>query len=293
MTALAKPSADVPERGDHRRQGGDAIEHLKRKAFAIRRRGLDMSMGKGEGYIGQVLGISDVLAALYFHEMRHDPADPTWLERDRFLMSTGHYSSALWAVLVEVGVLPAEELASYGLNGSRLQMTTLDVVPGCEIVGGSLGQGLGIAVGVALGHRVDGRSARVFVELSDGELQEGSTWEGAIAATTFRLDGLVALIDCNGIQADGEMVVDIEPVAQKWRAFGWDTTEIDGNDMKAIVDALTRARARDGRPKAIVLRTTSGKGIPSLERRERKHFLRVGDDEWAALSEELDANAYA
>lgn len=292
MTAVAMPRAEAPERGNHRREG-DPIEYLKRKAFAIRRRGIDMSMGKGEGYIGQVLGISDVLAALYFHEMRHDPADPAWPDRDRFLMSTGHYSSALWAVLAEVGVLAEEELASYGLNGSHLQMTTLDTVPGCEIVGGSLGQGLGIGVGVALGNRLDGRRSRVFVELSDGELQEGSIWEAAIAATTFGLDGLVALIDCNGIQADGEMVVDIEPVAQKWRAFGWDTTEIDGNDMRAIVDALARARGRDGRPKAIVLRTTSGKGIPSLESRERKHFLRVGDDEWAALSEELDANAHA
>lgn len=250
-------------------------------------------MHKGEGYIGQALGISDLLAALYFGEMRLDPQDPAWPDRDRFLLSTGHYSSALWAVLAEVGVLDPAELDTYGLNGSRLQMTTLDTVPGCEVVGGSLGQGLGVGVGVALGLRLDGRRSRVFVELSDGELQEGSVWEAAIAAHTFKLDNLVACIDCNGIQADGQIVVNIEPVAAKWRAFGWDTTEIDGNDMPALVAALTRARACDGRPKAIVLRTTSGKGIPSLETRERKHFLRVGDEEWTALSAELDAHEQA
>ena len=290
MTALANRAGEMPARSVSSAPQ-DPITELKRRALAIRRRGLEMSMGKGEGYIGQVLGISDVLAALYFHEMRHDPADPSMPDRDRFLMSTGHYASALWAVLAEAGILEAGELASYGLNGSRLQMTTLDTVPGCEIVGGSLGHGLGIGVGIALANRIDGRSARVFVELSDGELQEGSTWEAAIAGKTFGLDGLVALIDCNGIQADGQMVVDIEPVAQKWRAFGWDTCEIDGNDMRAIVDALSRARGRDGRPKAIVLRTTSGKGIPSLETRERKHFLRVGEHEWEALCEELELNA--
>ena len=250
-----------------------------------------MSMDKGEGYIGQALGISDLMTALYFSEMRYDPTRPEWAERDRFLMSTGHYASALWAVLAEAGVLDPAELPTYGLNGSRLQMTTLDTVPGCEIVGGSLGQGLGVAVGVALGLRLDGRRSRVFVELSDGELQEGAVWEAAMSADTFRLDNLVACIDCNGIQADGEIVVNIEPVANKWRAFGWDTCEIDGNDMAALMAALARARGHDGRPKAIVLRTTPGKGIPTLENRERKHFLRVNDNEWAALSAELDANA--
>lgn len=154
-----------------------------------------------------------------------------------------------------------------------------------------MGQGLGVAVGVALGLHLDGRRSRVFVELSDGELHEGATWEAAMSGGTFGLDNLVAFVDCNGIQADGEMVVNIEPVASKCRAFGWDTTEIDGNDMAALTTALARARGLDGRPKAIVLRTTSGKGIPSLENRERKHFLRVNDKEWAALSAELDANA--
>ena len=209
---------------------------------------LEMARGQGQGYIGQGLGIADLLAALYFHELRYDPDDPAWPERDRFLLSTGHYSIALWAALAEAGVLPVDELATYGADDSRLEMSTLDTTPGVEMIGGSLGHGLGQAVGQALGLRLSRSEARVFVELSDGEMQEGSTWEAAMAASHFRLDGLVALIDCNGIQADGPVVLDMEPVAAKWRAFGWEVGEIDGNDMDAVVGALMLARTRERPP---------------------------------------------
>jgi transketolase len=195
-------------------------------------------------------------------------------------------------VLAEAGYLDKAELAGYALDGSRLAMTTFDTVPGVEFTAGSLGLGLGVAVGQALGARLDGHGARVFVEVSDGELQEGSTWEAAMSAATFDLDNLVLFVDCNGIQADGLITVALEPVANKLRAFGWDTTEIDGNDMVALCGAIIRARGKDGKPKAIVLRTTSGKGVPSLENRERKHFLRVGQDEWQKLSDELDEGRY-
>ena len=247
-----------------------------------------MASGKGEGYIAQGLGIADCLAALYFHELRYDPATPDWPGRDRFLLSTGHYSIAMYAALAEAGYLSHDELPSYGLNGSRLPMSTFDDLPGVEIVGGSLGHGLGQAVGMAIGLRLDGSDARVFNELSDGELQEGSTWEAAMAAATFKCDNLVALIDCNGIQADGPVTVKIDPVADKFVAFGFDTVEIDGNDMAALVTALANARARDGRPKAIVLRTIPGKGVPTLMARERAHFVRVANDEWDALIAELE-----
>jgi transketolase len=247
-----------------------------------------MTRGKGEGYIAQGLGIADCLAALYFHELRHDPARPDWPDRDRFLLSTGHYSIALYAVLAEAGYLDPAELPTYGLNGSRLPMSTFDTTPGVEIVGGSLGHGLGQGVGMALGLRLDGSTARVFVELSDGELDEGSTWESAMGAATFRCDSLVALVDCNGIQADGPVTVAIEPVADKFTAFGWSALEIDGNDMQAIVDALAACRVADGRPKAIVLRTTPGCGVPTLVNRPRAHFVRVRDAEWAALMDELE-----
>jgi transketolase len=248
-----------------------------------------MARGPGQGYLGQGLGIADVLAALYFHELRWDPADLAAPDRDRFLLSTGHYSIALWAALAEAGVFSLEELVTYGADDSRLQMSTLDTTPGVEIIGGSLGHGLGQAVGMALGFRLARAPARVFCELSDGEMQEGSTWEAAMAGSHFGLDGLVALIDCNGIQADGAVVLDMEPVADKWRAFGWQTQEIDGNDISEIVEALTSARGASGRPHAIVLRTRPGRGVPTLEGREKSHFIRVEPDEWDRLAAELEA----
>ena len=267
------------------------IGALKLRATNLRRHMLTMARGQGSGYIGQGLGIADLFAALYFHELRYDPADVRWVGRDRFLLSTGHYSIALWAALAECGVLPVEELTTYGADDSRLEMSTLDTTPGVEMIGGSLGHGLGQGIGMALGLRMDSSSSRVFVELSDGEMQEGATWEAAMAASHFALDNLVALVDCNGIQADGAVVLDMEPVAEKWRAFGWETREVDGNDIAAIVAALAEFRAPFGRPKAIVLRTKPGRGVPTLEARERAHFVRVDPGEWDALVAEFEREA--
>ncbi|WP_027053729.1 transketolase [Mesorhizobium erdmanii] len=268
--------------------GSADIGVLERKATRLRRHMLTMARGQGQGYIGQGLGIADVLAALYFHELRYDPHNLAWPDRDRFLLSTGHYSIALWAALAEAGIIAVEELTTYGADNSRLEMSTLDTTPGVEMIGGSLGHGLGQGVGQALGLRVDKSDARVFVELSDGEMQEGSTWEAAMAASHFKLDGLVALIDCNGIQADGPVVLDMEPVADKWRAFGWTTSEIDGNDMMAVVGALADARNRDGKPKAIVLRTLPGKGVPRIETSEKSHFFRIDVAQWDGIIAEFD-----
>jgi transketolase len=264
------------------------IPALEARARRMRRHMLVMARGPGQGYIGQGLGIADALAAVYFHELRWDPANLADPERDRFLLSTGHYSIALWAALAEAGIFPLDELVTYGADDSRLQMSTLDTTPGVEIIGGSLGHGLGQAIGMALGLRLQHSSSRIFCELSDGELQEGATWEAAMAGGHFGLHNLVALVDCNGIQADGKLVIDIEPVGDKWRAFGWQVQEIDGNDMASIVAALAQARERTGRPHAIVLRTKPGKGVPTLEQREKAHFVRVNPDEWDALVKELE-----
>lgn len=264
------------------------IGELKRRATNLRRHMLTMARGQGQGYIGQGLGMADALAALYFHELRYDPANVTWRERDRFLLSTGHYSIALWAAFAEAGVLPVEELPTYGADDSRLEMSTLDTTPGVEMIGGSLGHGLGQGVGQALGLRIDGSGARVFVELSDGEMQEGSTWEAAMSAGHFGLDNLVALIDCNGIQADGPVVLDMEPVADKWTAFGWSTQEIDGNDMEAVVAALKAARTRGGKPHAIVMRTLPGKGVRRIETSEKSHFFRVDVGQWDGIIAEFE-----
>lgn len=277
---MALPTNHPPESAD--------LVALAARALSMRRHMLTMARGPGQGYVGQGLGIADVLAALYFHELRWDAADLAAPDRDRFLLSTGHYSIALWAALAEAGVFPLSELSTYGADDSRLDMSTLDTTPGVEMIGGSLGHGLGQAVGMALGLRLAASPARVFCELSDGEMQEGSTWEAAMSASHFGLDGLVALIDCNGIQADGAIVLDMEPVADKWRAFGFETEEIDGNEMAAVVAALAATRRRAGRPHAIVLRTRPGFGIPTLMAREKAHFIRVDTGEWDALAAELD-----
>lgn len=264
------------------------VAALKARATALRRHMLTMARGQGAGYIGQGLGIADALTALYFHELRYDPENLGWADRDRFLLSTGHYSIALWAALAEAGIIPVAELVTYGADNSRLEMSTLDTTPGVEVIGGSLGHGLGQGVGQALGLRLDRSEARVFVELSDGEMQEGSTWEAAMSASHFRLDGLVALVDCNGIQADGPVVLDMEPVADKWRSFGWETFEIDGNDMDTVVAALARARQRNGKPKAIVLRTLPGKGVRRIEQSEKSHFFRVDIGQWDSIIDEFE-----
>ena len=268
---------------------GDAdIAGLRQKATRLRRLMLEMARGQGQGYIGQGLGMADVMAAIYFHELRYDPGQLDWPDRDRFLLSTGHYSIALWATFAEAGIIPLDELRTYGADDSRLDMSTMDTTPGVEVTGGSLGHGLGQGVGQALGLRLQDSAARVFVELSDGEMQEGSTWEAAMSASHFGLDGLVALIDCNGIQADGPMVLDMEPVGAKWRSFGWDVTEVDGNDMVAVVAALMLARKRNSKPKAIVLRTCPGKGVPRIENSEKSHFFRVDVGQWDSIIAEFE-----
>jgi len=264
-----------------------SVEELAAVALSLRRRMLRMAADKGVGYIAQGLGIADLLAAVYFRELRFDPSQLDDPRRDRFLLSTGHYSLALYAVLAELGVLSSSDTDAYALNGSALPMSTFEDTPGVEITSGSLGHGLGQGVGMALALRLDGCDSKVLVELSDGEMQEGSTWEAAMSASSFRLDNLWAMVDCNGIQADGPMVLDIEPVIDKWRAFNWSALEVDGNDMTRLVAAFDGLRAASG-PKVIVLRTTPGSGVPTLMARERAHFVRVADHEWAALQDELE-----
>src|SRR5207302_6209161 len=216
------------------------IAALQSRARNVRRHVLRMAERVGQGYVGQGLGIADLLAVLYFHEMNYNPHNLAWPERDRFLLSIGHYSIALYAALAEAGVIPIEELDTYGADGSRLEMSGSQLTPGFEMTGGSLGHGLSQAVGMALGLRLEGRKARIFNLLSDGELQEGVTWEAAMAGGHYRLDKLYAFIDCNNQQADGAPrdVMSVEPVHEKWAAFGWHTQRLDGNCMSALVAAL-------------------------------------------------------
>ncbi len=269
-------SADLPE--------------IRRRAHTLRRHVLRMAEIVGQGYVGQGLGIADLMATMYFSELRFDPRQPAAPDRDRFVLSIGHYAIGLYAALAEAGVIPLEELDTYGADGSRLEMSAPETTPGVELTGGSLGHGLTQAVGMALGLRLAGRGARVFNLLSDGECQEGSTWEAAMAGAHHRLENLYAFIDCNRQQADGPpaKVMGIEPLHEKWAAFGWDTQRVDGNDPAAILAALAAARTRPGRPHAIVLDTLMGRGVPLFEQREKNHFIRVAPEDWAVARRQLE-----
>ncbi len=270
-----------------------SIASLEERAVSLRRHVLRMGERVGQGYVGQGLGIADLLAVLYFGEMKYDPNNLKWSDRDRFLLSIGHYSIGLYAALAEAGVITVEELDTYGADQSRLEMAGSEITPGFEMTGGSLGHGLGQAVGMALGARLDGKSSRIFNLLSDGELQEGATWEGAMAASHYRLDNLFAFIDCNNQQADGApaQVLNVEPVHGKFEAFGWDTQRINGNDVGAIVKALDAAKKVKDKPHAFVLDTLMGKGVRTFEQREKNHFIRVEPSEWKIAREQLEESA--
>ncbi len=269
-----------------------ALAKLARSAYRIRRYALRMGEIQGQGYIGQALGYADVLAVAYCHAMNLRPNEPEWEGRDRFLLSHGHYAIAHYAALIEAGVIPESELDTYGTDDSRLPMSGMaSYTPGMEISGGSLGQGLVIAVGMALGLKQKKNPAFVYNSMSDGELDEGSTWEAAMSAGHFGLDNLICLVDINNQQADGPStkVLGFEPLADKWAAFGWHVQRVDGNDLAAVVEAFDAARSLKGaKPRVILFDTLMGKGVPFLEQREKNHFIRVDPPEWQQALAILD-----
>ncbi|WP_222871781.1 transketolase [Nonomuraea sp. PA05] len=250
-----------------------------------------MAEVQGQGYIGQALGVADVLAVVYGSQLRHRPDDPRRPERDRFLLSIGHYAIALYAALAEAGVIPVEELRTYGSDDSRLPMSAMaSYTPGVEISGGSLGHGLAVACGLALGLRHTGNPARVYNLLSDGELDEGSTWEAALACAHHGLGNVTAIVDVNGLQADGATagVLRTEPVADKWRAFGWHALRVDGNDIAALLSAFERLREHRDAPSVLICDTRIGRGVPLLENRDKAHFMRVEEHEWQIARDQLE-----
>lgn len=268
------------------------LAKLAQRAYRIRRYALRMGEVQGQGYIGQALGYADVLAVAYGHALNLRPDDPDWEGRDRFLLSHGHYAIALYAALIEAGVISESELETYGSDDSRLPMSGMATyTPGMEISGGSLGQGLPIAVGIALGLKQKNNRAFVYNSMSDGELDEGSTWEAAMAAAHYALDNLICLVDINNQQADGPStkVLDFEPLADKWAAFGWHVQRANGNDLAAVLDAFDTARTLTAaKPRVILFDTLMGKGVPFLESREKNHFIRVDPAEWQQAIEILD-----
>lgn len=270
---------------------------LAERAYHIRRNAVLMGEVQGQGYVAQALDIADVLAVAYFHAMRHRPDDPEWEGRDRFLLSNGHYAIALYAALIEAGTIPEAELETYGSDDSRLPMSGMaSYTPGMEMSGGSLGLGLAIAVGKALGLKRKKSDARVYTLFSDGELDEGSVWEAIMSAAHHQLDNMIAIVDVNNQQADGPSteMLGFEPLKEKLEAFNWHVERVDGNDIDALVGAFDRARQHSGpRPRMIIADTLMGKGVPFLEAREKNHFIRVEEHEWQLALEALDAGRTA
>jgi transketolase len=281
-SALAGPTHD------------SALATLAHRAYRIRRLALRMGEVQGQGYIGQALGWSDVLATAFCHAMSYRPEDPEWEGRDRFLLSHGHYAIACYAALIEAGIIAEDELETYGSDDSRLPMSGMATyTPGMEISGGSLGQGLTIAVGMALGLRLKNNPAFVYNSMSDGELDEGAVWEAALSAAHHGLSNLINLVDINRQQADGNSndILGFEPLADKWLSFGWHVERVNGNDLPAVVAAFDRCRAlTDNKPRVILCDTLMGKGVPFLEVREKNHFIRVEAEEWQQAIAVLDNN---
>jgi transketolase len=264
-------------------------------AYRMRHHVLNMGEVQGQGYVGQALGVADVLACAYADQMRFRADDPEWPGRDRFLLSIGHYAIGLYAALAEAGIIGVDELDTYGSDDSRLPMSGMaSYTPGMEISGGSLGHGLTVAVGMALGLRHQGSTARVFNLLSDGELDEGSTWEAAMGAAHHRLGNLTAIVDINALQADGPTagVLRTEPITDKWQACGWFAQRVDGNDVDALLaafDVIAERAMPTGTPSVILCDTRIGRGVPLLETREKAHFMRIDADEWQLCRDQLTA----
>src|SRR4030095_10367820 len=272
-------------------QRTDRLAALRHSAYRIRRNALDRGEVQGQGYVGQALGVADVLAVAYRDVLRYRPEDPHWEGRDRFLLSIGHYAIALYAALAEAGIIPVEELETYGSDDSRLPMSGMpSYTPGMEISGGSLGHGLGVATGMALGLRHLGNPARVFNLLSDGELDEGSTWEAAMACAHHGLDNVTAIVDVNALQADGPTagVLRTEPVPEKWQSCGCHALRVDCNDVPALVAAFDELREHRGSPSVLICDTRIGSGVPLLESREKAHFMRVEESEWQLARTQLE-----
>ncbi len=269
----------------------EILKKLSFKANAVRKHVIEMVYAAGSGHPGGSLSATDILVTLYFHVMNYEPKNPYWEERDRFVLSKGHAAPALYATLAELGVFPVEELLTLRKIGSRLQgHPDMRKLPGIEASTGSLGQGLSIANGMALAAKLDRKLYNVFVMLGDGELGEGQIWEAAMFASHYKLDNLVGFIDRNRLQIDGETekVMSLEPIIEKWRAFGWEVKEINGHDFEEIIDAVEWAKDVKGGPAMIIAHTIKGKGVSFMEGSVHFHGKPPNDEEYRIAIKELE-----
>ena len=268
------------------------ISALCRQANEIRKDIIRMLCEAGSGHPGGSLSATDILTALYFKVLRHDPKNPKWPDRDRVILSKGHGAPALYAALAHAGYFPIKDLMTLRKLDSPLQgHPDMRRLPGLEASTGSLGQGLSIGVGTALAGRLDGKNYYSYVILSDGETNEGQTWEAASFAAHHGLDHLIAIMDYNKFQLDDAVksIIDMEPVVDKWKAFNWQVFEIDGHDMKLIVDTLEQAKKVSGKPIIIVAHTIKGKGISFMENNNHYHGVAPTKEEAERALKELEA----
>lgn len=251
------------------------MNDLKEKSRHIRELVLTSLAEAGSGHTGGSLDLADIFAVLYFDHLRHDPRNPLWTDRDKVILSIGHTAPVLYATLAAAGYFPESEMLTLRKMGSRLQghPSYAFRLPGVESCSGSLGQGLGVSLGMALAAKIDGKPNRVFCIMGDGELQEGGVWESAMAAAHHHLDNLCAVIDRNRLQIDGgtEKVMALDPLPDKWKSFGWNVIEIDGHNHEQIKKALVSADQTTGRPTVIIANTIMGKGVKSIENNNKWH----------------------
>ena len=265
---------------------------LQIQACKVRMGVIEAVHGAKAGHPGGSLSASDMFTYLYFKELNVDPANPKWEDRDRFVLSKGHTAPGLYSALAHRGFFPVEDLPTLRHIDSYLQgHPNMNTVPGVDMSTGSLGQGISCAVGMALGLKHQGKSARVYTLLGDGEIQEGQVWEACMAAAHYKLDNFVAIVDNNGLQIDGNVadVMSPYPIVEKLEAFGFDVTAIDGHDMDQIAAAFEKAKTVKGKPSAIVMKTTKGKCVSFMENQAGWHGKAPNDAEKEQAMNELKA----
>ncbi len=272
----------------------EMIADLSRRAWEYRIQVLRMVYGIKSGHIGGAFSIAEILTALYFHQLRLDPANPVWPDRDRLIFSKGHACAMLYTVLAHRGFFPVEELSTFRALNSRLPgHPESGKTPGIEVPAGPLGHGVAIGVGMALGARLSHSRRRIYVVIGDGEINSGVIWEGVMSGAKFALDNLKVILDYNGVQQTGTttQVMPTEPIAAKWASFNWHVTEIHGHNMAEVLDALDRVDEVHGRPAVIIARTTKGKGVSFMENDSRWHGGIPTEEQFQAALKELSREA--
>jgi transketolase len=266
------------------------ISGLEARARTVRKHIVKMTCAAGSGHPGGSLSCADIMVALYFHIMKHDPKNPHWDERDRFVASKGHAAPAIYATLAEAGYFPVEELLTLRKLGCRLQgHPSMQKCPGIDMSTGSLGQGLSVGVGMALAAKLDRKPHRIFTLHGDGEMASGNIWEAAMSASHYKIDNITSFLDRNKLQIDGptEQIMSIEPIADKWKAFGWHVIEINGHNFNEILTAAEQAQETKGKPTMIIAHTVKGKGVSFMEGALKFHGTPPSKEQCAQALKEL------